>query len=255
MIGFVSYGHGCAEAKPLSCIIIDDEPIARRGLALMASHHPLLKLMGVFPGPLEALEWMKSNSVDLVFLDIEMPDMRGIDFAGHLPSQTLVVFTTAYSEYAACSYDLDAVDYLLKPIKAARFDRAVQKALLRSADRTVPGPAEGTVMLTLRVDRRFMNIAPESIVYIEGVKDYVKIHTDTERLISRVTIKALLELLPPERFLRIHKSYVVNTQRVKAYDSTSVTLCYSGSETGHGVDLPVGASFRGELHKLRLMQN
>lgn len=236
------------DVEPLSCIIIDDEPIALRGMTLIASRHPALRLKAVFPGPLEALEWMKTNSVDLVFLDIEMPGMKGLDLAVHITDRTLVVFTTAYSEYAARSYDLDAVDYLLKPIDAARFDRAVQKCLQRLAAWRQQSLSETSQTLTLRADRRYVNIDPDSIIFIEGVKDYVKIHTDSERIISRITIKSLLERLPADRFLRIHKSYVINTSRVRAYDNSNIIL-HSQPSDSKPIILPVGASFRSELLK------
>lgn len=232
--------------ESLSCIILDDEPIALRGMALLAARNTSLSLKALFSGPFEALEWLESNSVDLVFLDIEMQGMKGLDLAAHLSSDTLVVFTTAYLEYAAKSYDLDAVDYLLKPIDASRFDRAVQKCMQRTAAQRLQRIAETSTALTLRADRRFVNIDPDSIIFIEGVKDYVKIHTDSERIISRITIKSLLERLPADRFLRIHKSYVINTMRVKSYDSSNVILSYHSSDSTPVV-LPVGASFRADL--------
>ncbi|MDE6278297.1 MAG: LytTR family DNA-binding domain-containing protein [Muribaculaceae bacterium] len=234
---------------PLRCIIVDDEPIARRGLALLAAGHPDLRLEAVSPGPHEALEWLEENSADLVLLDIEMPGIKGIDLAARFPSSTMVVFTTAYSEYAARSYDLDAVDYLLKPIDATRFDRAVRKSQLRMDARRLQGSAEASSMLILRADRKFVKIDPGSILYIEGVKDYVKIHTDSECIVSRITIKSLLERLPENRFLRIHKSYVINMLCIKSYDSTTAIL-QSPPPESMTVEIPVGASFRSELQKL-----
>lgn len=235
--------------ESLSCIIIDDEPIALRGMALMADRHPALDLKAMFSTPQEALKWMEDQSPDLVFLDIEMPGIKGIDLATRFPSQTMVIFTTAYSEYAAFSYELDAVDYLLKPFDSARFDRAVQKALLRNAARSQQRPADPSTTLTLRADRRFLNINTDKIIYIEGVKDYVKIHTDSERIFSRITIKSLLERLPSERFLRIHKSYIINILHVKAHDNSKVIL-RSASGDAPTIELPVGASFRPAILKL-----
>lgn len=240
--------------ESLRCIIIDDEPIALRGMALLVGGHPALRLEAVFSGPLEALEWMKSNSVDLVFLDIEMPGMIGLDLAAHLSDQMLVIFTTAYSEYAATSYDLDAVDYLLKPINATRFDRAIQKSLQRMAAWRQQSLVETSPALTLRADRRFVNIDPGTIIFIEGVKDYVKIHTDSEHIISRITIKSLLERLPADRFMRIHKSYVINKLRVKAFDNSNLIL-HSLTPGSKPVVLPVGASFRSDLIKTLFNKN
>ncbi|MDE6271964.1 MAG: LytTR family DNA-binding domain-containing protein [Muribaculaceae bacterium] len=235
-------------AKRLSCIIIDDEPIARRGMALFAAKHPALDLKSVFPGSREALQWMESNSADLVFLDIEIPGIKGIDLAALLPDDTMVVFTTAYSEYAVSSYDLDAVDYLLKPFDAVRFDRAVQKALMRMAARRAQSYTEPFSAITLRADRKFVNINPDNIIYIEGEKDYVRIHTDSGRIISRITIKSMLERLPPSLFLRIHKSYVINMSRVKAYDNSCVII-HSDSQPSGQIELPVGAAFRSDMQE------
>lgn len=238
-----------AGVEPLSCIIIDDEPIALRGMALMAVRHPALSLKAMFSEPLEALEWMESHSVDLVFLDIEMPGMKGLDLASRLSDDTLVIFTTAYSEYAARSYDLDAVDYLLKPIDAARFDRAIQKSLQRMSVRYHKSLAGTSPTLTLRADRRFVNIDPGTIIFIEGMKDYIRIHTDSEHIISRITIKSLLERLPAGPFVRIHKSYVINTSRVRAYDNSNIIL-HSNAPGSKPVVLPVGTSFRSDLLKI-----
>ncbi|MDE7401845.1 MAG: LytTR family DNA-binding domain-containing protein [Muribaculaceae bacterium] len=241
-------------SEPLRCIIVDDEPIARRGMALLASKHPALSLEGIFSEPAEALKWLKSNTADLIFLDIEMPGIKGIDLVKHLPTHSLVVFTTAYSEYAARSYDLDAVDYLLKPFDNARFNRAVEKARLRMAARCQLKQAYSASTITLRVDRRFVNVDTDNIIYIEGVKDYVKIHTDSERLISRVTIKSLLERLPSGLFLRIHKSYIINLSRVKAFDNSNVIL-QSDTTKPDAVELPVGASYRTDFLESPFLNN
>lgn len=238
--------------ETLSCIIIDDEPIARRGLALLAARHPVLSLKAMFSGPEEALTWLESNSIDLVFLDIEMPGMKGTDFAKRLPANTMVVFTTAYSEYAAGSYDLDAVDYLLKPFDTARFDRAVRKAMSRRAALR-PYQFASSPTITLRADRKFVNIDSADIIFIEGVKDYVRIHTISERIISRITIKSLLGLLPAGQFIRIHKSYVVNILYIKAYDNSRVIL-QPDNNVSKKIVLPVGAAFRSELEKLHSYQ-
>lgn len=229
----------------LRCIIVDDEPIARRGMTLLASRHPALELAAVLPGASEAINWLAENESDLIFLDIEMPGMKGVDLAAHLPRHTMVVFTTAYSEYAVLSYDLDAIDYLLKPIDTVRFDRAVQKAL-RHAAALRPPTLSPTETITLRANRRFVNIPTDSILFAEGVKDYVRLHSDSGRIISRITIKALLEMLPLGRFARIHKSYVINLDRVTEFDASSVILRSRGDKPRDS-ELPVGAAFRANL--------
>ncbi|MBD5206288.1 MAG: response regulator transcription factor [Bacteroidales bacterium] len=235
-----------APLRQLSCVVIDDEPIARQGMAMLATQHPQIDLRGVLSGSRETLEWFETNSADLVFLDIEMPGVQGTELANRLPERTMIVFTTAYSEYAALSYDLDAVDYLLKPIDESKFDRAVQKARLRLAANHTQVNGEQIPLLTLRADRQFVNVDPNKIVYIEGVKDYVKLHTDTERILSRITIKSLLDRLPAHNFARIHKSYIVNIRHVKAYDSNKVTV-QSGHSEHSPIELPIGAAHRANV--------
>ncbi|MDE6256764.1 MAG: response regulator transcription factor [Muribaculaceae bacterium] len=229
--------------KKLRCIVIDDEPIARRGMALLASRNPSLMVMSVFSNPHEALEWLKSNAIDLIFLDIEMPGILGIDLAAQLSSETMIIFTTAFSEYAVRSYDLDAIDYLLKPISEERFNRAVQKALIRAGIPSDKKTLYPSTTLTLRAERRFINIDTDDIIFIEGVKDYVRIHSNSERIISRITIKTLLQNLPSDRFLRIHKSHIINITHIESYDTSSVVLHY-GANNSLRIELPIGASYR-----------
>ncbi|MBD5184601.1 MAG: response regulator transcription factor [Bacteroidales bacterium] len=229
--------------KKLRCIVIDDEPIARRGMALLASRNPSLTVMSVFSNPHEALEWLKSNAIDLIFLDIEMPGILGIDLAAQLSSETMIIFTTAFSEYAVRSYDLDAIDYLLKPISEERFNRAVQKALIRAGIPNDKKTLYPSTTLTLRAERRFINIDTDDIIFVEGVKDYVRIHSNSERIISRITIKTLLQNLPSDRFLRIHKSHIINITHIESYDTSSVVLHY-GANNSLRIELPIGASYR-----------
>ncbi len=225
------------------CIIVDDEPIARHGMAKLVAHTPSLYLQASLASAEEAKEWLSHNSTDLLFLDIEMPGLSGIDFASSIQGDIGIIFTTAHSEYAARSYDVEAVDYLLKPISPSRFAKAVQRAFS-----LIHRPQS----IIIRADRHNIRINTSSITYIEGMKDYVKIHCLDRRIISRATIKTLLDSLPATDFVRIHKSYIVNIRHVTAYDSSSVEIAHretAATSSSPAVTLPLGASYRSDFEK------
>lgn len=231
------------KGKTLRCIIVDDEPMARNGMAHLVSLNPSLFLQASLASAEEAKEWLTRNTTDLIFLDIEMPGLSGIDFAATLQGDARVIFITAYSEYAAQSYDVEAIDYLLKPVTARRFAKAVNRAVS-----AIPLPE----YIMIRTDRHNLRLNTSHIIYIEGMKDYVKIHCPDRRIISRITIKAMLDLLPPTDFVRIHKSYVVNLRHVVASDSSTVEVSNQGLGEPAGVPnvaLPLGASYRDEFEK------
>ncbi|MDO4320650.1 MAG: LytTR family DNA-binding domain-containing protein [Bacteroidales bacterium] len=213
----------------MNCIIIDDEPIARRGMKRLVENDSRLDLRGVFSNADEAADFLAGNPIDLVFLDIQMPGTTGIEFARQIPDRTLIIFTTAYSEYAADSYEVDAMDYLVKPIDTARFSKAVTKAadyiaLLRNqADEDEPArPASDYIII--KADRRYHRISHDDITYIEGLKDYVIIHLTDRRVVTRMTVKAMEEALPSDKFLRVNKSNIVNVKAVDSFDNNDVLI-------------------------------
>lgn len=227
----------------MKCIIVDDEPIARRGMRrLAAGARPELEIAGEFGDAESAGAYLSANPVDLVFLDIRMPGADGIEFARTIPGNTMVIFTTAYSEYAVESYEVEAIDYLLKPIDPARFDKAVDKAaayldLINSARIATPAAAgDGTI--TVKADRRYHRINTDEIRYIEGLKDYVVFHLEGRRTVVRATIKETLGMLPSDKFLRVSKSHIVNVRRIESFDRESLSV--------EGSVVPIGASFRDE---------
>lgn len=226
----------------MKCIIVDDEPIARRGMRRLAGARPELEIAGEFGDAESAGAYLSANPVDLVFLDIRMPGADGIEFARTIPGNTMVIFTTAYSEYAVESYEVEAIDYLLKPIDPARFDKAVDKAaayldLINSARIATPAAAgEGTI--TVKADRRYHRINTDEIRYIEGLKDYVVFHLEGRRTVVRATIKETLGMLPSDKFLRVSKSHIVNVRRIESFDRESLSV--------EGSVVPIGASFRDE---------
>lgn len=226
----------------IKCLIVDDEPIARRGLKRLVDANPQLELSGMAASAEEAAALMADDPVDLVLLDIQMPGLTGIEFARQIPHDTLVVFTTAYSEYALESYQVDAVDYLLKPIDPARFDRAINKAveyheLLAKGRDDAEEAKSATDFIIVKADRRYHRVMYADILYIEGLKDYVIIHlNDGRRLVTRMTIKGMEECLPGDTFMRVNKSNIVNIGAVDSFDNNDVFV--------RDTEIAIGQAFR-----------
>jgi DNA-binding LytR/AlgR family response regulator len=194
----------------MNCIIVDDEPLGRKAIQLLVKETSILKLSGSFGDADSAGQFMRENQVDLVFLDIRMPGVDGIEFAKTIPKETLVIFTTAYPEYAVDSYELDAIDYLMKPIELERFQRAVEKAcdyLLLLSEKSQKNQLETVSQkhIFVKSDRRFYRILFENILFIEGLKDYIIIQTAERKHITKTTLKAIQELLPPDIFMRVNR--------------------------------------------------
>lgn len=225
----------------MKCIIVDDEPIARKGMKRLIDSRHELELMASLESAEAAAAFLDDNKVDLVFLDIEMPDVSGLEFARRIPRDCLVVFTTAYTDYALDSYEVDALDYLIKPIDPERFNRAVDKALsyhslLKSAAVADVPAMSGADHIIVKADRRYVRINIDDIVYVEGLKDYVIIHLPERKVVTRMTVKGVEELLPTSKFLRVNKSYIVNSGRIDSFDNNDVYI----GET----EISIGASYR-----------
>lgn len=206
----------------ITCLIVDDEPLARNLLKEYVSKVSYLDLKGTCSSALEAIEFLRHQSVDMLFLDIQMPDLTGISFLKALQKKPMVVFTTAYSEYALESYDLDVVDYLLKPVTFERFMRAVEKVsqrmvsgLVTSPTHEIVLPAEPASFIFVKDGTKMVKVNWDDILYIEGLKDYVTIHTKEQKIITLQRLKVLETQLPSDKFIRIHNSYIV---AVKAID-------------------------------------
>ncbi|QIK53819.1 response regulator transcription factor [Dysgonomonas sp. HDW5B] len=212
----------------MRCIIVDDEPIARKGIKKIVDQISELELLGSFNSAEAASMFMMGNSVDLVFLDIQMPGINGIEFARNIPKNTLIIFTTAYSEYALDSYEVEAIDYLVKPIEADRLKKAVDKAisyhsLLLSEENKNVGNVEDEYIF-VKSDRRYFKVNLKDILFIEGLKDYVIIQLAEQRIITRMNLKTMHELLPKNTFLRINRSYIVNTSHIDSFDNNDIFI-------------------------------
>lgn len=227
----------------MNCIIVDDEPLAREAVAQLVSAYPSLNLCAAFSNAHPASEYMSTHSVDLVFLDIQMPGITGIEFARTIPKTTLVIFTTAYTEYAIDSYDVDAVDYLVKPVEPQRFRKAIEKA--RSYRALLDAGTEEKIETSdeeyffIKSDRRYFKVNYEDILFVEGLKDYVILQLADQRIVPRMTLKAIAELLPPKYFLRVNKSYIVNTCHIDSFDNNDIFI---GTH-----ELAIGSNYRDQF--------
>lgn len=229
----------------LRCIAIDDEPPALRILADDLQKIPSLDLIGTFNSPLRALEAIRQHAPDLLFLDIQMPTLLGTELLRALAQPPMVIFTTAYEQYALESYELDVVDYLLKPIRFERLLRACHKAAEVYAGRHRPAESivESSIVAPAETfffvfsEYKEVKVYFHDVQYVEGLKDYVKIFLDSQPrpLLTRLNMKALETRLDPARFCRIHQSYIVPLDRITAFQKTSVRLGM--------LELPVGGRY------------
>lgn len=235
----------------LSCLIVDDEELARTLLENYVNRLPYLNLVGKCSNPIEALQLLQNQSVDLIFLDIQMPEMIGTDFLKSLSQKPMVVFTTAYAEYALESYELNVVDYLLKPFPFERFLQAVNKASdlarLKSNDGSNSSiSSESTTdeknYILVKSEHKVHRILYADIQYIQSMREYVAYYTPSGRILSLGSLKKLEVNLPQDQFLRIHKSYIISKDRVSILEGNMVHI---GKEK-----IPIGASYREEVLKL-----
>ncbi|TJY37921.1 LytR/AlgR family response regulator transcription factor [Pontimicrobium aquaticum] len=206
----------------ISCIIIDDEPYAQKLLQEYVDKTPILELLGVFVSPLTAITFIKNNKVDLIFLDIEMPDINGMKFLSFInQDKTKVIFTTAYSSYAVESYEKNALDYLVKPINFDRFVNAVYKFPL---NREINLELLNENFVFVKSGRDFVRVDFDDLLFIEGLKDYVKFVTSKKTYIVNNSLKKLETTLPNTQFARVHYSYIVNFKKVTAFKDNHLLL-------------------------------
>lgn len=224
----------------MNCIIVDDEPLAREAIEILIKRTDKLEWVGSFNSAESASVFMENTSVDLIFLDIQMPHINGLEFARSLSRNTLVIFTTAYAEYALDSYDVEAIDYLVKPIKLERFRKAVNKAvlyhsLLNAEEKEAIEEIDADFIL-VKSERKYHKVNVSDILFIEGLKDYVIIHLDGDRIITKMNLKNIHEKLPRKMFLRVNKSYIVNLLQINSFDNNDL---YIKTHT-----VPIGNAYR-----------
>lgn len=227
----------------IQCLVIDDEPLAIEKLKGFISKVSFLELVDTFQNGIDAIPLLKSNTIDLLFLDIQMEDLTGIQLLEILHHKPYVIFTTAYSEYAIKGYELDVIDYLLKPISFERFMLAVNKVvdkirLIDSARKNNKEEEEqkGVDFILVKADYHMQKISFDEILFIEGMKDYLRIHTSEKRVMTLQTFKNMEDILPYDKFCRIHKSYIVSLSKIDKIERNQVII--------NGERLPIGETFR-----------
>jgi|ERR1700757_1996962 len=225
----------------IKAIAIDDEPLALKVIENFCEKVDFISLEKTFNKPSEALKYADNFPIDLLFLDINMPSINGIEFYKQLKQSTMVIFTTAYSEYAVEGFNLNAVDYILKPFTFDRFLLAVNKA--NEFFNYQNQKENSSQFLFVRADYSLVKINIANILYIEGLDDYLKIHIENQKtIITRITMKSILEKLPPKEFVRIHRSFIVPLKRIESVRNKVISLA--------GIEIPIGASYEENFFKL-----
>jgi len=236
----------------IKCLVVDDEPLALHILEDYISKIPFLQLVKATTNPIEALQLVQGGSVDLVFLDVQMPELTGIQFLKIANGKVKVILTTAYSQYALEGYELDVVDYLLKPIAFDRFYKSVQKVqqiISPSAAPTLVTKEEPTQQQDLlsdfifvKTEHKIQKVYLNDILFIEGLKDYISIFTTTERIITLQIMKKMEEALPERHFIRVHKSYIVAINKIDSIERSRIWI--------KDKIIPVGDTYREEFFKI-----
>jgi two-component system LytT family response regulator len=214
----------------ITCIVVDDEPLASEKIADYVSRVPFLECKETFDNGLSVMEYLQREEVDLIFLDVQMPGLTGIQLLNVLKKKPKVILTTAYSEYALESYELEVTDYLLKPISFERFLKAVTKVsqsyqpLTRNELSAQQGEKVNTGFIFVKTEYKLQQIKMDAIQYVEGMKDYLRIHTDTGPVMTLMSFSKLQEMLPSEGFFRVHKSYLVPIARINLIEKGEIHI-------------------------------
>lgn len=232
------------ETKQIRCLVVDDEPPAREIIRHYVEELPGLMMAGECANALHAFAFLQQQPVDLVFLDIRMPQLNGNDFLKSLKHPPKVIFTTAYADYALEGYELDVVDYLLKPIPFDRFLKAVNKAFPSGNGKSAAEEKENNKtdsFVYFRADRKMVKVMLQDIRYIESMKDYIKVFTGNGTLITKQSISSVEEMLPEKEFLRVHRSFIVSTRSIRTFTSELIEIENS--------EIPIGKLYRNEVLK------
>ena len=234
----------------IHCLIIDDEPPAREILKQHIAGVEALELAGTCSNAVEAVSFLKEHPVDLLLLDIQMPQLLGTNFIRTLKNPPKVIFTTAYRKYAVEGFELDAVDYLLKPISFERFLKAVNKVLQLNISAAQARPTSATKekqngesnsFLYFRAERKMVKVFFRDILYVEGLKDYIRIVTDNKTIVTKYVLSTLEEMLPANEFLRIHKSYIVAVYKIDSYNADTIHIAKH--------ELPIGRLYKFDVNR------
>jgi DNA-binding LytR/AlgR family response regulator len=234
------------EQSPIRCLIVDDEPPARDIIKQYIADTPMLQLCGECGNAIQAISLLQQHEIDLIFLDIRMPQLSGTDFLKTLSHPPKVIFTTAHPEYALEGYELDAMDYLLKPIRFDRFLKAVNKAYQQTAirnlsERSTVELEKKDAFVYFRADRKMMKVMLSDILYIESMKDYVKVVTGNETIITKQSISSVEAMLPEQKFIRTHRSFIVSAAAIHSFTSELINVGKT--------EIPIGKLYRQQVLK------
>lgn len=209
----------------ITCVIIDDEPIARKGLKEYIADVDFLEIIGEFDSPLKATELISSGDVQLLFLDIQMPRITGLDFFKSLPHPPPVIFTTAYPQYALEGFEVNALDYLVKPFTFERFLKAVLKAKeYYEVRESNLAPEKTSDYFFIKADNKLVKIMFDELLYVEALQNYVTIHTPSKKYMTYLTFKAVEDYLPPDKFIKVHKSYIVAASKIDSIEGNDIRI-------------------------------
>jgi len=210
------------------CIIIDDEPLARELIRGHVQKMENFEIVAECANAMEAMDKLRNNNIDLMFLDIKMPQISGIEFLKTLKNPPKVIITTAFSQYALEGFELDVVDYLMKPVTFERFFKAVNKYFSTRSNQEISLENENSMddhaFIYVKENKKIIKIYLKEIHFIEGLNEYIRIHTDTRRVVIKSSLQAIEKKLPPELFIRVHKSYIVSIPRIRAFNATTIEL-------------------------------
>lgn len=228
----------------MKCIIVDDEPLAIEILESYVARIDDLQLVGTFRNAIAAFTFLQQNPVELIFLDIQMPKLSGIDFLKTLKRPPKVIFTTAFRDYAIDGFELEVADYLLKPIPFERFLKSIAKVLPQRVEetKTVSPQAPADNFIYFKVDKKMVKTRMGDVLFIESIKDYVKVKTVDKEIITQQKISYLEESLPKSQFLRIHRSFIINVEKIDAYSASDVEL---GKH-----QIPIGRNYKNDVMKV-----
>jgi len=223
----------------IKCLLVDDEPLALDALESLMQKIPELEIIDRCNNAVDALQVIHNKKIDLLFLDIQMPEITGIEMLKSLIHPPKVIFTTAYRDYAVEAFELDVIDYLVKPISLERLIRSINRyhdRISRKPDSQISDPEKSNKSITIYSDKKNYRVNTSSILYVEGLKDYAMVHTDNGRLITRQTLKNIEDILPDEDFIRVHRSYIIPFNRLDSWTTYSVII--------KDKEIPVGRTYR-----------
>jgi two-component system LytT family response regulator len=235
------------DALHLQCLVVDDEPPAREVLKRYIQEVPMLQLAGECGNALQAIQFLQTQHVDILFLDIRMPQLNGTELLKVIRNPPPVIFTTAHAEYALEGYELDVMDYLLKPVRFDRFVKAVNKVAQLSGQRAIESnnveeEQKKDSFVYFRADRKMVKVMLDDILFIESMKDYIKVFTSTSTIITKQSITAVEAMLPEKQFIRTHRSFIVSVKKIRSFTSELIEI---GKH-----EIPIGKLYRNGVLKV-----